>query len=142
MSSKSLVSLDDFTHNEIIFFTRQGKLYAYLRNSETKRFIKRLYKIFLIYRAVFERCYKERQQKGKSKSNSIHLESHQIAEVEVDINLSLNEFAEILKETFEELRNKALEECFNAYNLVPEQEETALSSEEEVEEPCYMDRCE
>ena len=142
MSSKAITFLDDFTHNEIIFFTRQGKLYTYLRDKETKRFIRRLRTVYLIYRAIFERCYKERKDKGKSKSNNIHLESHVSSEIEVDINLSLSEFVELLNETFEELRNKALEECFSRYNIVPEQEETALSSEEEVEEICYMDRCE
>ena len=141
MSSKSLVFLDDFTHNEIIFFTRQGKLYSYLREKESKRFIKRLRIVYLVYRAIFEKCYSERKDKGKSKSNNLHLESHQIAEVEVDINLSLSEFANSINDIFKQLHNYALENCFNEYNVLPEQEEYALSSESQTEELCYMDRC-
>ncbi len=142
MSSKSLVFLDDFTHNEIIFFTRQGRLYAYLREKESKRFIKRLRIVYLVYRAIFEKCYEERKDKGKSKSNNLHLESHLSSELEVNPYLSLEQLLEAIKEIFEKLRNRSLLECFSEYNLIPEQEETAISSESQVEEPCYMDRCE
>jgi hypothetical protein len=142
MSSKAITYLDDFTHEEIIFFMRQGKLYSYLREKESKRFIKRLRIVYLIYRGVFEKCYSERKDKGKSKSNNLHLETHLSSEIEVNPYLSLSEFANSINDIFKQLHNYALENCFNEYNVLPEQEEYALSSESQVEEPCYMDRCE
>jgi hypothetical protein len=142
MSSNRLVFTDDFSHEDIIFFVRQGKLYSYLRDKQTKRFIKRLKSVYLVYRAIFEKCYEERKDRGKSKSNNIHLETHLSSELEVNPYLSIEELLEVIKDIFEDLRNKALEECFNEFNLTPEQEEYALSSEPIIEEPCYMDRCE
>jgi hypothetical protein len=42
----ALVIPDEETGNELVFFKRRGKWYCFLRDSETKRFIKRMYDIY------------------------------------------------------------------------------------------------
>ncbi len=134
-----LIYEEETTGNEIIFFIRQGKLYAYLRDRKTKKFIKRIMEFYVITHAVFERCYAERKGRGRSKSNNLHVESHSSTYVFVEFN-SLEEVLDAIASAIEENAEK-VNECFDKFGVDPDVIENILGLEE-IGEVCYYDRCE
>jgi len=133
---------DHDTLEEILCFQRRGRVYCFLRDSETKRFIRKLDFFYLQYHGVFEACYPDGCRKGKgcNPSNNLHVECYSYEPVEPRYHTSIEA---LLREIalIEDRLVDACEPCFAEYHVEPEAEQVVARSIEGLEE-CYMDRCE
>jgi len=135
-------AVDHDTGMNLICFLRRGRVYCYLQNPTTGRFIKMLRTFYLQYVGIYEMCYPSGCRKGKgcSPKNNLHVECHSYNEIVVSNYTSVRELINDLERTADDLQFDCMD-CFEKFNILPEHEHIWFRSVEGNAE-CYFDRCE
>jgi len=140
---KGFVAEDHDTGDEIICFERRSKVYCFLRDIYTKRFIRKLEYIIIQYIGVFEACYPNgcRPGKGCNPNNNLHVECHKHEVIYPEDYEKIDEFEQDIDDLITKLVNSCEIDCFSDYGVSADREVIMLRTMEGYDE-CYMDRCE
>ena len=127
---------------EILCFERRGKIYCFLRDRKTKRFIQKLDKFNIQYIGVFERCYPGGCRKGKgcSPSNNIHVECHECETIYSSDHDNIWSMMGEIQFRQDAMRDYCIRYCFSEYGVEPEKE-MFMATVWTCNYECYMDRC-
>ena len=149
---------DNGLSNIICYYNRRYRHYICLHRRLVEGIVIKDYQAH--YVLAFERCYRERKDRGSSRTNNLHVECHATKTFTTsDINSHIREgkfrglrSLESLLEFFVNLRNSLDNCCYhgcyaenfsNADDLVLLADtHLAYYSRDRFEDTCYMDRCE
>ena len=131
--------------HEIIVFRRKNRTYFFIRDYYTKTFKRRLRTLYIYLYATMERCYTEREGRGRSKSNNLHVET-KIYEI-VDVSDPNRDYEEIINDVIDELIDRAYD-CLEKFihqakgkgQIDWDRIEITLSSEDLGELDCFYSR--
>lgn len=136
---------DAWTGHEIIVFKRKNRTYFFIRDYYTKTFKRRLRTLYVYLYATMERCYTEREARGRTKSNNLHVET-KIREI-VDVSDTTKDYEEIINDIIDELIDRAYD-CLEKFisqargkgDIDWDRIEISFSSEDLGELDCFYSR--
>jgi hypothetical protein len=131
--------------HEIIAFRRKNRTYFFIRDYYTKTFKRRLRILYVYLYAVMERCYTERETRGRTRSNNLHVET-KIREI-VDVSDPNKDYEEIINNAIDDLIERAYD-CLEKFiirakgrgDIDWDRIEIMLSSEDLGELDCFYSR--
>lgn len=131
--------------HEIIVFRRKNRIYFFIRDYYTKTFKRRLRTLYVYLYATMERCYTEREVRGRTRSNNLHVET-KIREI-VDVSDPTLDYEEIINSVIDELIDLAYD-CLEKFirqakgrgDIDWDRIEIMLSSEDLGELDCFYSR--